>query len=342
MRYFVAGTLFFAILGTTSLLAQPNITSTDGAWLDGNTVTLRGNNFGTKGHAPPVLWDTVDNQAMYTGVGHGDPIPTGSGYPWDSNGSTWAGPVTRYDSGGESWYRAVKQGYFSTRDFGSDRIYINWWFRPSDSLAGDSNKLIRIWATGAGNPPDRFSWTTMHMTAYQWDSGNYVSLVSWPSWSGNTGQWNHLETYLDCRRSSQGEGKIRCWTNGRLLHDHDNMYTTSPLNYIHRFGMDVAYASDHEGHTWDFGWVYLDTTYAHVIIANAASLSPSTHTEVQIPISWSPDTIIVDANQGSFPAGADVWYYVFDREGRVNSVGFPVEGVEVPGQPGQPERVPSP
>jgi hypothetical protein len=339
LRQVFGTTVIIALLAASYADADPVITSTEGSWVNGSTVTIRGSNFGVKQHAPPLLWDTVDNISAYDGVADGEVIPAGSGYPWSGNGSPWADPIVRHDQNGRSWYRAYVQGYFSHGNLGSNQIYVNWWVYPSADISTESNKLIRIWSDGSGEVPNRLSWTGMHLTAYKLDNGNPVSLVSWPSWGGHVGDWNHQEIYVDSRRALQGEGRIRCWTNGRLIHNHDDMYATEPLQYMHRFGLDVAYSSHFQGEYFDFGYVYLDTTQAHVIVANNANLGQATHTEVQIPQSWSRTSIVVSANQGWLNAGTEVFFFVFDGEGRHNSVGFPAEGVEVPGQPGQPQRL---
>jgi len=70
--------------------------------------------------------------------------------------------------------------------------------------------------------------------------------------------------------------------------------------------------------------IYVDNTRARVEIGDASNWSDCIHRDIQIPTSWSDDSIAIDVNQGSFAVGEDVYLYVVDSDGVVNEEGYPV------------------
>ena len=70
--------------------------------------------------------------------------------------------------------------------------------------------------------------------------------------------------------------------------------------------------------------VYLDTTWARVMIGNAATLTGSTQLEMQIPTAWETNSIAVVFNKGAFSTGQTVYLYVIDADNAVNASGYPV------------------
>lgn len=83
--------------------------------------------------------------------------------------------------------------------------------------------------------------------------------------------------------------------------------------------------------------VYVDSTYARVILTNASTYESSTILELQPPTSWSDNNIIVTVNQGSL--GQDAYLYVFDTENNHNLVGYPITFGDLPPQPNAPANV---
>jgi hypothetical protein len=72
--------------------------------------------------------------------------------------------------------------------------------------------------------------------------------------------------------------------------------------------------------------VYIDTTWARVVIADAPTLAASTRREMQIPQAWSDRSISVVLNRGAFSSLSDagLYLYVFDASGNVNTNGYPL------------------
>jgi hypothetical protein len=81
---------------------------------------------------------------------------------------------------------------------------------------------------------------------------------------------------------------------------------------------------------WDD--LYVDDTWARVIVGDASTLAASTHREIQIPSAWATGEVTVAVNRGSFAADASAYLYVVDSTGAVNSSGYAItfgdEGVD--------------
>lgn len=73
-----------------------------------------------------------------------------------------------------------------------------------------------------------------------------------------------------------------------------------------------------------FDDVYIDNTYARVVLANNASYEQATIVEPQIPSAWSDGSIAVTVNGGKFADGQTAFLFVFDAENNHNASGYPV------------------
>ena len=69
--------------------------------------------------------------------------------------------------------------------------------------------------------------------------------------------------------------------------------------------------------------VYIDTTWARVLLGDAADPDECTVLEPQPPTSWSDGSITVTVNLGGL-SGDTAYLFVYDADGNVNSPGFPV------------------
>lgn len=67
-----------------------------------------------------------------------------------------------------------------------------------------------------------------------------------------------------------------------------------------------------------FDDVYIDTTWARVMIGNASTFSACTHREPLIPTAWSASSITAYFNQGAFSNGQSVYVFVVDSNGNAS------------------------
>ena len=86
--------------------------------------------------------------------------------------------------------------------------------------------------------------------------------------------------------------------------------------------------------SWDPPWqltnqaltddVYLDITWARVMVGNAPAYGHCTHLVPQIPTAWSEHSITVSSHLGALPRVVTPYLYVIDADGRVNQNGYPM------------------
>lgn len=347
-----------AILGPAYLSAAPSVSDVEGEIAHGGQVQISGGAFGPKSPAKPYFWAPMDGslnpsplgiatawsevQNMSFAAGEG---PAGGGSMKATNGSgVWTG---RVDASGFYWsdpgqkmyiFRKLKHNFsvFSPVNF-------NW-------------KTWRLW--GNRNSPNGALISVMdsvwngHMPFdYTLESGHNL----WPfsdnrAAFGVVDQWNSNEILMRSNTNATGNGN-GFWqyiTNGRVRgqvpYQDGNVTATFKLwdsstnpylarNYVvhgvqanHPTGFPSSYrywAAD----------VYLDNTWARVVVGNAPTLEASTHREIQIPISWSSSSITVQLNLRAFPSGAQAYIFVVDQD-NIPSQGFPLD-VAPPSPPGE-------
>ena len=70
--------------------------------------------------------------------------------------------------------------------------------------------------------------------------------------------------------------------------------------------------------------VYVDNSWARVMIGNASTWSACTVKDIQIPVAWSNGGISVVLHNDSLPSFHGSFLYVVDANGNVNANGFPL------------------
>ena len=323
--------------------AEPVVLGVSGDVFADDSLVITGLDFGSKDPAAPVLWDRLTNQESYASLADGDEIPTQSDgcqdCPWEAP-NYWGNPVVFSQDDprtpGGATYRTIAKGYLKFHELGGetpDYIYVNWWFRTSVNFEeGGSNKLIRVWRDESGED-GRVSWTQMHMTS----SG---AETSWENWGGSANTWANMELEVDGRGDIQnGGGVIRARTDGVLIHD-TTYEAPQPLNYIDLIGLDASEEDRTAGYVFDWTDVYVDTTPARVIISNSPDLAAGTPVEIQIPVEWGQQQIVVSTNSGNLNASQDLYLFVFDELGARSQAGFLIDGSggvdDPPSAPGVP------
>ncbi|MFA5127355.1 MAG: fibronectin type III domain-containing protein, partial [Patescibacteria group bacterium] len=314
----------------------PNISGlSSGTLTDGQSYTISGSGFGSKTTVAPYIWDSVDNQS-YNSVSEGALVPTGSGYTWQYNYTTYADGVrltkNRSNRGiRTAHYYANVDGYLTGRDDmaggNADKFYATWWVKTNKNIVCGSGglcastKLIRVWEDGDGNH-GRLSWTGNQFTL---GPGNGLSDLpsSWAGWGGVNDQWNRLEIMID-----NSNGLVRAYTNGQLIHNFNNWSPQGHyLNRIWRIGLDPSVPSNlDQDLIFEFGEIYVDNTQARVEVCTGSTWSSKGQCEIQIPrTTWNDSQIQFTANRGAFTAGQSVYLYVVDSSGNVNSSGYPAQ-----------------
>jgi hypothetical protein len=105
-------------------------------------------------------------------------------------------------------------------------------------------------------------------------------------------------------------------TNDMVLGDVNN---TNKINAI-KLGWYRGYTNQGESYVWHDD-IYIDNSWARVEIGDKDTYDTCTHREIQIPTAWAADHVVIKLNLGSFRTGDNVYLYVVDENGVVNTQG---------------------
>lgn len=180
----------------------------------------------------------------------------------------------------------------------------------SGYLPPGSNKYIRVWEDPQGKEGIRVSWTQNQITGGPKSSWVYAPI--------KVGEWNLMELMLD-----SDTGKLEARVNSKHLTTYDLGKNTalkgkySPTIGLIGFDGKFQTAQEHE-----ISEIYMDSSLQRVVIGNASTFDKVTHYEIQMPVKWQDNRVEVKANLGSLGKASNLYVYVFDKQGRVNSSGY--------------------
>jgi hypothetical protein len=318
------------MLSVAAAQAAPSVTSTSGAFRQGNSVTIAGSGFGT-GDTTPLLWDDFEGGTAGTDL-HSSP-KVGS---WHLNTPRATYSAARAHSGSLSSRGAGADGGGFHSQFGAafphvnDKFYASFWFQRVGDQGTGQTKLLQLWGTyvvGDYNPgvfAGGFSgeWFASYIAL---ESGG-VSQTNWPVHPSKD-TWHLFEIILEQSDANVPNGNVILQLNGLDVYRQENVVTHEHsdefwdmLYYFYGY-TNVPAGSGMENYLDD---VYLNNSWSRVMLGNAATWAACTHKELMIPTSWSSGSITITANQGSFANGATAYLYVVDAAGTANSAGYPI------------------
>lgn len=327
-RATLKGLVFVGLLmGGGASIAAPTISGTSGTWDHDAVITISGSSFGTKPAAAPVLWDTVEDN--YSGLSDGDSIPNAAGGGvWYSNSN--GGNHVKYETtAGEqrsaasaATYKVTSQieGYLSDVSWtATDSVYVSWWWKQgSDVSGGDhSSKYLRVSdSSDETNKTSSVAQTLSHL----YSNPDYCA-IEWVTIAPTPNDWVFFEVWYD---NSGRNFSVRL--NGQYLINGvaTTGCTVAPqLNEVWKIGWDGG-GNAPPALSWWMDDIYIDSSFARVMLGNASTYAASTHFEMQKATSWATGSVQINANVGTYTNAQTVYLYVVDSTGAVNSTGYPV------------------
>lgn len=354
--------LFFTPLNCA--LGAPSVSSVSGAVVHDQTITISGASFGAKANAAPIIFDDFDDGQ------HGANISPAAG--WSEVGYSGV-QIPQYDStvkhAGRNSMKILWndwQSACSVKKYGdfAQEFYFDGWFQYDQEDGPPWSrvvKLLLLFGDGELEYPQIHFGTAnctrdeiFHIAGYADETTSTDNLYGFRL-TDVQGSFHHMQLWLKASTSGQHNGAVRLWFDGQLIASSD-AYLTVAGNQGHWNHVRVGYYHAHDGIPGGcadspgdaYGWwddVYIDNTQARVEIGNAPTYAASTHREIQIPSAWSPTSVQVRVNQGSFGAGQSAWLYLVDPSGSVNAQGYPITFGGSAGDsmaPGAPARLRSP
>ncbi len=316
-------------------IAAPNITAVSGPLQDGATLIVSGSGFGAKTPAQPYLWVTFEHgpepiaEPISLGqveVTSGEFSPSAAS---PQNQWSWRGAPGIPSNPGQGTNVAVGTDLTARYPTGVDRVYLfvrrkytgsGWW------AANLNYRLFRLWAgscrrygqpdltlgllgdhlrlsTGSAGPaipvgtrvPPTNEWIREEYQAFAGTPGRRdARLVAW--WDGAM----VVKTDLVGRVTAASEG----WGCARI----ENLEIEGPLT-----GRDAyVYLDD----------LYVDTTFARVMLCTSPAWEACTDREPQLPLAWADGSITIQVAAGALADLAHAYLYVVSPSGEVNAAGF--------------------
>jgi hypothetical protein len=357
--------------------AIPVVAGLNGTLDQGQQVTLSGSGFGNKAQAAPFRWDDFQNgtpaapgQATTENFLVDRSQPGGSVWNLQAHISRWP----YYSSGRQR----VPGDICALQDFPgtppnnagnkaiavidqpSDIWYISMWVYRDDwnHTANQANNL-KIWTHFYSSGWDSYpidsrwvanGWAGELMALENTCTGTWQLMFQREGmYEPSLDMWRRMETFVD-----MGDPGV---ANGYFATAYDGQLHT-PSNASREFnGMLVPAGCPNGsppgsmliGNYWApssaqmrqyVSELYVDHSFARVEIGNNASFSSCTHREIQLPVAWTPTSITVTGNTGTFGPGSQVYLFVVDGN-RQPSAGFPIVigQAEDQGPPGVPGTV---
>ncbi|MBV9080260.1 MAG: hypothetical protein JO102_03980, partial [Elusimicrobia bacterium] len=309
-------------------MAAPSVSSVGGTISNGQSITITGSGFGVKSPAAPYLWADFSSSINPSTRGVKTSWDGVQSMTWTSNeGLNGGGAAKSSDSNGactlevdyNNWtndnqhfyvYKRTKQNFLITS------TTQNW-------------KQFRMWSAGMTFPDVYFA------------PSNGECYVEDITGSGFYGSFNPSSTnwvteeILGKASSSPGvkDGSLVFRVDGSQK--TSGSLVTSNSTYPNRMSIMYPFhaVAANKG-SWSPGWsstnavwvdnLYVDTTWARVMLGDASTYSSCQTLDVQIPTAWADGSVSVVMNVSSFSSGARAYLYVVDKDGNVNTNGYAV------------------
>ena len=335
----------FLLLLLNCLLFSQTISSVEGSFENGNSITINGNGFGAKSSAAPLI-SSYDNPTSANNFSGGS-----IGGSWETSGTVNlinSSPRTsfyqssykaRYDQAGD--YKSLRYVHVN-RD---DHLYISFWiyrdYSPWSIVSGSGNnsKFLRIYTDGSGNLTNMGAsgdnigvgggtWSIAYSACNAFKYSSVAWNVETSSCLHQLRQWTHCEYIIDYPSAlSVWDGVWTTIYNGATAYRCTNISMNDVGQTNDRRWVLIGHVSGGRSSTgYEYlDQVYIDNTWARVFISDASNITSSTdygsanHREVQVCSSWSNNQITFQLNQGEFTNGETAYVYVVTPNGNISN-----------------------
>lgn len=314
----------------------------------GTSVTITGTGFGSKSPAAPIIWETFDSGTDGQALGgwNGWVKYLGSSGGWLSNTTPYSGTLSAYNrviaGSSESFNTSYKSfsptdeiyySYQARMISTGDPYGVDKWGR-SNSDQADSAHYNGPGEISIGEAKANFNSGTDVLGYGDLDDLGLERFIytrnPWPS------GWIRHEMYKLNSTPGVANG-IAQFKVGNTQRTYTNKvtreagYTFQQTDII--LGLMFANAQNDGDHRMYVDDVYVDNTRARVELCTGSTWANRGNCNPQPPTSWATTSVTVTANTSSFTDGQEVFLYVVDADGLVNSLGVSTEvgeGGEVP------------
>ncbi len=313
-------------------IAVPEIHSGTPLFEHGAGYIIAGSAFGMKSSPEPIRFDDFENGTLGNGLSAWDLVSSHGTIPVYSN------TYTRPNSDRSAKCSFEGEQYNCTfRTWASAdvrEVYLDFWYLYDPaSPASRNHKLFRLYPNGGGMPNSAVViWCDPERDAAVGNDGpsdgQHFVYFPW-NWGVTVREWVHVQVHMKASSVVAADGSVRLWfdcvkqVDDATFRTRDETYPSLWRQF--QFGNFLGHGEDDycaasPGPSFTF-WddVYVDSTQARVEVGNAPTYDSCTHREIQIPTAWSPESITITVNQGSFETGETAWLFVIDADGSVSN-----------------------
>lgn len=334
--------LCIAVLGwvfVSHAWAAPAINSASGTIGHMQSITISGSGFGVKSPAKPYLWAPFDSGSLQpSSLGTITSWSLNESMAYNSNEGVGGTGCAKSSDGSGTWTLSVNASGFAWNDY-NQKMYLFRKTKRNFDVGSTNWKVWRLWS-------DNYSYPNAYVNTGTCCGNISVEGIDeaggWMDISktvGPTGSYFTEEIIMKSNsNTSTADGYFAMYTNGvrgaelpytdysrkvwKMKDNSSQGSASMTMNFVvHGVKANTTFPGTYMYWADD---VYLDKTWARVMIGNASTFSSSTKKEIQIPSAWSATSITVIFNQGAFARGDTVYLYVVDADGNVNSQGYPV------------------
>lgn len=341
------------ILGlfATNIWAAPDISSISGAFGHNQSISLFGTGFGSKSPAKPYLWAPFNESINPSQLGLTTFWSKVENMVFSSNEGFGGTGCAKGTAGSGIWTLGTEAKDFAWNDF-NQKMYLFRKTKRNFNVTDDLNwKVWRVWGAGLTLPDFYLQTGNGNMSV------EGIGVSGWMNTTIGRGPTNNYFTEEIVMKSNSDLNKSDAMFSfivngkeaGRFPYTDYSTKTLqlksqsyqNPMNFnfpVHGVKANITFPSNYLYWADD---VYLDNTWARVMIGNSSTWDGCTQKEPQIPSAWNSTNVAVTVNTGAFSTGQTVYLYVIDANGSVNSKGYPVTIGTSPSS-GNPTTSPSP
>lgn len=336
---FLCVCLMLTATAVANASAQPVVSGVSGTWGEGTTMTVTGGGFGSKIPARPLLWADFED-----GI---NPSRLGQTLTWDSASRVVGsqdcpgqvrgfGCLAASDASGK-WTTSIAYSAFNAP---GQHSYVYRLVRKNFAITNRSQnwKTFRIWPAEWGVP--NLYLGENNGIAFVENTGGLNSGFYFDYGMPPANTWIADEIIIKASRTlNVKDGSLEIRRDGKRLGQGAITTLFSAVSNAMNRMFPVHFVLANMG-SWNPAWsqnnrawaddVYVDTTWARVMIGNAATYAACTHLVPQIPTTWSDRSITVNGHLGALRRITTPYVYVLDAEGRVNAVGLALGGLGSP------------
>jgi hypothetical protein len=251
----------------------------------------------------------------------------------------------------------ARQAYKNQIGFSeTSKIFVNLWYRiswPKDKVyAEDENKAYQLKNFQIGlsiEPNGDNSW--YHFGFHSWSRDNHEytqhyiqgyylhengGSIVWrfPNSVMKQSSWYNIEFICDQGHVNTGDGKISLslssynFMNPYYFIPDDFPFSANIIRHNSEYFDSMklyAYLGRLSSGSCDVYWddVYIDNSWARIVIGDKPQYHDCTHREIQLPTTWSDTNISFRVNLGSFTSNDSLFLFVIDDNNTI-SKGFPI------------------